>query len=204
MSSAWHIRARALGTAAATQSCSQGRPTLASHRTTLSSWTATYQGSSRAGPMPSAHPEPPAVCWHDACIWGWGLLKGCRVPWPPCPQCVPPTGRALREALQASMSCSGRPQPGHGSPTCQLSSSHPCLENLTFLQGSTTFKKILIHIAAVQERAALLSYLISKGCCVLDAEENPLLSLWTCGSQKAAIADLWISINIHHLQWNLT
>lgn len=122
----------------------------------------------------------------------------------PCPQCVSlPHDLALREGLQVSMSCSGRSQPGDGSLTRQLPSSHPSLENLTIFQGSTAFWKNLIHIAAVQERVALLSYLISKGCQVLDTEGNPLLSLWTCGSQKAAIADLWISININHLQWNL-
>lgn len=108
----------------------------------------------------------------------------------------------LREGLQASTSCSGRPQPGHGSLTSQPSSRHPSLENLTILQCSTAFSRNSTHVATMREGAALLPYLISKSCYVLDAEVNPLLLPWTCGSQKAAVADLWISINIHHLQGN--
>lgn len=73
---------------------------------TLGRWRAMHQGCPMAGSMPSAHPELPAACWHDACVRGWGLLKGCRVPAHPAlsehPSHTPwPSGKDCRQAWAA-------------------------------------------------------------------------------------------------------
>lgn len=139
------------------------------------------------------------VWWHNARVHAWGLLKGRRVPGLPYQHtrplvCAWLTIVALGEGLQASVSCSGWPQPGHGSLTSQPSPRYPSLENLTILQCSTAFSRNLIHVATMREGAALLSYLISKSCYVPNAEVNPLLSPWTRGSQKSCSS--W-SLNFH-------
>lgn len=194
----------ASGTAVATQSCSHcmgqprpGRPQNCSGQlrchvpSLLHGWANAQCTSSTPNCLVTR-----CVCLGLGGSWKAAGCQGCCASTPHPQSASLPHVIALREGLQAS---SGRPQPGHGSLTSQPSSRHPSLENLTILRGWTAFKKNSIHTAVVQERAALLSYLISKGCYILDAEGNPLLPPWTHGSQKAAVAHLWISINIHHL-----
>lgn len=177
--------------------------------TIMGSWRAVHQAATWLGRCPGAHQYSATVWWHDIRVHGWGggperqegasaaVLANIALSLH-----LSHTITALREGLWC-VSCSGRPQPGYGSSTGQPFTRHPGLENVTILQCSTAFSRNSTHVATMWEVAALLSYLISKSCYVPDAEVNPLLSPWTCGSQKGAVAHLCISINIHHLQGNL-
>lgn len=179
-------------------------------KTTMGGWRTTHQGCYVAGQLPrcASSTQHYFLVTRCTCSWPGGAperQEGARAAAPAHAALGLRPMRAittLREGLQASTSCSGRPQPGHGSLTSQPSSRHPSLENLAILQRSTAFSRNSTRVATVQEGAPLLPYLISKSCYVPDAGVNPLLFPWTCGSQKAAVADLWISMNIHHLQGN--
>lgn len=147
-------------------------------RTIMGSWRATHQGCYMAGQMPQC--TSATVWWHDACVHGsraperQGAARAAIPVHTALGLCLTHTIGALREELQASVSCSGRAQPCHGSLTDQHP-RHLSLEDVTNLQCSMAFSRNLVHVATMQEGAVLMSYLISKSC-VPDAEVNPLLS----------------------------
>lgn len=146
MTSAQHIMARALGTAVATPSCSCCTGQSHPGRPQELLWVA-EEPCSKAAPRLGQCPEHILYSQLSAdtmCVFGAGgswRAAGCQ----DCRASASPSlphDMALREGLQASVSCSGTLQPGHGSLTSQPSSWHPSLENLTILQGSTALKKI--------------------------------------------------------------
>lgn len=169
-------------------------------RTIMGGWRAVHWGCYAAGQMSWCTSSTRQLSGDTMHVFTLGELperqKGARTAVPvhtALGLCPTRTTVALRERVQASVSCSRRPQPGHGSLTTQPSPTHPSLENLSILQYSMALSRNSIHVATMREGAALLSYLTSRSCSVPNAELNPLLSSWTQGSQKAAVADLWIS-----------